>query len=312
MFFKFPKRFGTIIGLIIGLAATVSLHQTLASITAPKPLTAQPQTIVTLAPSATETVYALGLGPQVAGVTKYCLYPPEAQTKPIVGTFTELNYEAIIKLKPDLVILPVDKTANAERLTRLGLRVLPLDTRSLDGYLEGVKSLGRNLEHLQEAQIIINNLTQSLSRARQRSQGQIRPRVLFSVMHNYEGLGYISEINAVGRDGFFSQILNLTGADNVYQGPLAFPRLSREAIIFLNPDIIVDIIIETENLETVRKDWLSLSSVQAVKTGQIHFLTDQADTVPGPRIHLTIDRLADIFHPQRVNAPELPFQESPS
>jgi iron complex transport system substrate-binding protein len=215
----------------------------------------------------------------------------------VVGGFSELNFEAIVRLRPDLVAIPLDRATNLERLTRLGLTTLAIDTRSLAGYRATLASLGQKLNRNSEAAAILANIDRSVARALRKSQGQPRPKVLFSVMHNYEGLGYITEINAVGRDGFYDQILALAGADNAYQGPLAFPRLSRESIVFLNPDVIVDILLDTEDLASVRRDWISLDAVKAIRDDRIYFLTDQSDTVPGPRINLTIDRLSDFFHP---------------
>jgi iron complex transport system substrate-binding protein len=216
-----------------------------------------------------------------------------------VASFQELNYEAIIRLKPDLIVLPVDRLASIERLTRLGLPVLTLDTRSLVGFREATLKLGQELNRMTAAKTILTNLNHSEALARKASLGQRRPKVLFSVMRNYEGLGYINEINAVGEDGFYSQILEMAGADNAYQGPLAFPRLSRESIIFLNPDIIVDVLIDTNDLESARADWRSLAAVKAIQNDRHYFLTNQSDTVPGPRIYLTIERLANFFHPTK-------------
>src|SRR5690606_36951859 len=70
---------------------------------APLPVSSTPpKRIVSLAPSITESLFALGLGDRVVGVTRYCTYPPEAQTRAIVGGFVDPNYEAIVKLEPDL------------------------------------------------------------------------------------------------------------------------------------------------------------------------------------------------------------------
>ncbi|MDR1607137.1 MAG: helical backbone metal receptor [Deltaproteobacteria bacterium] len=281
----------------LGLALTIRLHGALAVKSSPQPIPTTPQRIITLAPSVTETFFALDLGQKVVGRTRYCQYPQGVLDLPIVASFSQLNYESIIRLKPDLVALPTDRSMDKTRLERLGLAVLPLDTRSLTGFRQGVEILGQKLNRAQKAQEILAKIDQSAQKARRQSQGRVRPRVLFSVMRDYEGLGYISEINAVGRDGFYDQILAITGAENAYQGPLAFPRLSRESIIFLNPDIIVDIILNVENLEEVQKDWLSLTAVKAIQNRRVHLLTEQSDTVPGPRIYLTIDRLANFFHP---------------
>ncbi|MDR1043883.1 MAG: helical backbone metal receptor [Candidatus Adiutrix sp.] len=294
----------TMVGLLflLGLFGAVQLHRALAAATAPPPLPADPRRIVSLAPSVTETLYALGLGDRVAGVTQFCHYPPEVLEKPVVAGFSEVNFEAVLRQRPDLVALPVDKIRNKSQLEHLGLTVLPLNTRSLSGLLETVRSLGRSTGREARAELICDRLDGSVAQARARAAGRPRPRVLFSVMHSYEGLGYITEINAVGQDGFFSELIDIAGGRNVYQGSLAFPRLSREAIIYLNPDLIVDIIPFTENLEGVKEDWLSLTSVEAIKNGRLFFLTDEADTVPGPRIHQTLGKLSRAFHPDAAGA----------
>ncbi|MDR0239515.1 MAG: ABC transporter substrate-binding protein, partial [Deltaproteobacteria bacterium] len=85
---------------------------------------------------------------------------------------------------------------------------------------------------------------------------------------------------------------------NVYTGELAFPRLSREAIIFLNPDVIIDSIPAAENLDAVRRDWQSLASVSAIKNQRLYLFTDEADTVPGPRFYQTLTKLSHALYPQ--------------
>lgn len=280
-----------------GLILTVKAHQTLAELTRPAALPTHPRRIVSLAPSVTETLYALGLGDQVVGVTEYCKYPPEVKSKPQVAGFSDINLEAVLRQKPDLVALPVDKIRNQTNLERLGLTVMPLNTRSLSGLMETIEQLGQATGHQPAAGAIAARIENAIIQARVRAEGRERPRVLFSIMHSYQGLGYITEINAVGRDGFYSQLIEIAGGINVYQGALAFPRLSREAVIFLNPEIIIDIIPDTEDLEAVRRDWMSLTSVTAVRTGRIVFLTDNSDTIPGPRSYQTLTKLSQAFHP---------------
>lgn len=287
----------------LGLLGAAEAHRRLAEATAPPPIPADPRRIVSLAPSITETLYAIGLGDRVVGVTKYCLFPPEAREKPVVAGFSDVNYEAVLRRRPDLVVMPVDKVRNRENLERLGLSVLPLDTRSLYGLLEAIDSLGRATGRRAEAGAVIDRINGAIEEARAAAEGRPRPRVLFSIMHSYQGLGYITEINAVGRDGFFSDLLEIAGGENVYRGSLSFPRLSREAIIFLNPEVIIDVIPYTEDLEAVRRDWQSLTSVEAIRNNRLVFLTDEADTVPGPRVDGTLRKISRALHP-----PETPGQ----
>ena len=292
------KKLFPAVVFLSGLIVAIALHQYLAAATAPLSVPDEPKRIVSLAPSVTETLYAIGLGDQVVGVTQFCRYPPEVKDKPIVAGFSDVNFEAVLRQKPDLVVLPVDKIRNKEQLERLGLTVMPLNTRSLGGLLAAIRELGKATGHAGQAESVAVRLESGIQAARKRAEGKNRPSVLFAVMHSYEGLGYITEINAVGRDGFFNELIEIAGGRNVYEGSLAFPRLSREAIIFLNPDVIIDIIYNWDEIDGVKNDWASLASVKAIRNDRMYFLTDEADTVPGPRIYLTLDKLSKAFHPE--------------
>jgi iron complex transport system substrate-binding protein len=260
-------------------------------------LPASPTRIVSLAPSITETLCALGMGDKIVGVTQFCAYPPEVRNKPQVAGFGEVNYEAVLRLRPDLVVLPQDKVWNKKDIENLGLPVLTLDSRSMPGLMHTIAELGNATGHADEAHAVLAAISNSLAAALARAGERPRPKVLFSVMHSYQGLGYITEIHAVGNDGFYSELILAAGGSNVYTGELAFPRLSREAIMFLNPEIIIDIIPASENLDAVRRDWQSLSSVSAIKNHQLYLFTDEADTVPGPRFYQTLTKLSHAFYP---------------
>lgn len=292
-----PRVLGPLLILVALTAlhfARQALHDGYSAPAAP----ASPNRIVSLAPSVTETLYALGLGPHVVGVTQFCAWPPDVASKPRVAGFSDIYLEAVVRVQPDLAVLPVDKTAGKALLEGLGIPVLTLDTRSLPGLLRAMEHLGAATGRQAEAADIISSFQRELRAARERAQGKTRPRVLFSVMHSEQGLGYITQINAVGRDGFYNELIQAAGGENVYDGNLAFPRLSREAVIFLNPDVIVDIIPAGENLEAVRQDWQSLTNVKAIRNQRLVLLTDAADTVPGPRSARTLSKLSRAFHPR--------------
>jgi iron complex transport system substrate-binding protein len=117
-------------------------------------------------------------------------------------------------------------------------------------------------------------------------------------MRSFPESGSIAEINAVGRDGFYNELIEMAGGVNVYDGILAFPRLSRESVLFLNPDVIIDVLPDNTDQETARHDWDSLRTVSAVRNRRVYFLTDSADTIPGPRSVQTLSRLSAAFHPE--------------
>ena len=259
--------------------------------------------LVSLAPSITETLFAVGLGSQVAGVTHFCTWPPEAAALPKVAGFSELNPEAILRAQPDLAILPADKDWNRTQLTRLGIPTLSVEVRSLEGLLTGIRQLAALAPDPRPGQRLLTEIEQALEAARLACSGKSRPGVLFSVMqawqHPGSGQAAISEISAIGRDGFYDQLIQIAGGRNVYAGALPYPRLSREAIIHLNPELIIDVLPSAQAAAAaeVRQAWQRLDMLDAVKNGRIIVLADEMHTVPGPRFIQTLNILSQALHP---------------
>lgn len=295
-------RFFTVFNALLVALFLLSIwaHSSVEGLTRAAPLPPEPKRIVSLAPSVTETLFSLGMGEHIVGVTRFCNYPPEVDGKVQVAGFSDVNYEAVLRVRPDLIALPQDKVDVRKNLESLGLAVLPVDTRSMSGLIDTVSILGQTTGHKAEADEILAKINASLAAARLRAKGRTPPKVLFSVMHSYQGLGYITELNVVGKDGFYSEMIKAAGGVNVYDGHLPFPRLSREAVVILNPDVIIDVIPEYEDLAGVRRDWQSMTSVNAIKNNRLYLFTDRADTVPGPRFYQTLTKLSLAFYPETL------------
>ena len=290
------QRFVLTLGALLIVA--VWAHHALYRLSRPSLPPAAPQRIVSLSPGITETLYALGLGQFVAGVTRYCAWPPEAARLPKVAGFGEVNYEAVLRVLPDLVVLPEDRVREKLGLERLGLPVLMLDTLSVSGLLRTITLLGRIAGREAEAEQLKAGLEKRLLEAKTVAEGRSRPTVLFAVMRADQGSGGITEVHIVGSDGFYSALIEAAGGDNAYTGKLPFPRLSREALIALDPEVIIEVISDGTNPEGARRDWQNLASIRAVKNGRIFIWTEQAHTVPGPRFADTLALLSQAFHPE--------------
>ena len=102
----------------------------------------QPQRIISTAPSITEILYALGLGDRVVGVTSFCHYPPDALKKPKIGDYVNPNLEAMLALKPDLVMVQTNPVRLAERLQALHLRTLEVDQQNIDAIYTSIRMIG--------------------------------------------------------------------------------------------------------------------------------------------------------------------------
>jgi len=280
------------------LIAAAGARQALDRFTRPSLPQTAPQRIVSLSPGITETLFALGLGTSVVGGTRYCVWPPEAAGLPRVAGFGEVNYEAVLRAQPDLVLLPEDRAREKLSLERLGLPVLMLDTLSVAGLLRTITLLGQMARREAEAEALKGDLEKRLLVAKAAAQGRSRPKVLFAVMRADQGRGGITEMHIVGRDGFYSELIETAGGQNAYTGDLPFPRLSREALIRLDPEVIIEVIPDETKPVDAYRDWQSLASVRAVQNGRVFIVTEQAHTVPGPRFADTLTLLSQAFHPE--------------
>jgi iron complex transport system substrate-binding protein len=129
-------RVVSVAALIAGAILTVGCGDTSDGVTPGVDGAVAPRRIVSLAPSLTETLYALGLGARVVGVTRYCAYPPEVAELPKVGGHLDPNFEAIVSLDPDLVVVIPSSSENGQRLESLGIRVLEVDQHDVQAVLE--------------------------------------------------------------------------------------------------------------------------------------------------------------------------------
>lgn len=262
--------------------------------------------IVSLAPNITESLYALGLGERIVGVTSYCNWPPEAASKARIGGFGQVDLESVLRLQPDLVILHHDQVENARVLKDLGLEILLFRFRKIDELLESIAKIGQATGHSVEATEINTSFATAIMAAKHRAEekinaGRARPRVLFIAMRNGDA-DKIDEVTAIGNDGFYSQLIGLAGGENAWKGRLAFPRLSAEAIIRSDPDLIIEVLPSPVVLDKARQAWQSLDTLRAVKNGRIHLLADNAHTIPGPRAIQTLRLLSSLFYPEKTGA----------
>lgn len=261
---------------------------------------AVPQRIVSLAPSITETLFALGLGDHVVGVTRYCDYPPEACRKPQVGGYFNPNFEAIVALHPDLIVTTSQSVRPA--FDKLRLPTLLVHHKSIEGILKSISAMGRACGAAEKAEQIVGDIEVRLDKIRRKTAGLRRPRVLCVVQRTL-GTGHPEDVYIAGRDGHLDRIITLAGGQNAYgQGAARFPVVSTEGLFEMNPEVIVDlsasIVKSPLDRRAMLADWQELARVEAVKRGQVYMLEDDYATVPGPRFILLVEKLARMIHPQ--------------
>ncbi len=261
-----------------------------------------PERIVSLSPNVTEIVFALGAGDRLVAVSRYCDYPREVSRLPRAGGFVDPDYEAIVTLQPDLVIMLDSHDAVAIELKKLGIATLKVPHRSVADVHRAIRMIGDVCGASARADSLISRLkhrTRIVSRA---VSGLPRPRVLLSIGRSTSS-GQIGAVYVAGRDGFFDRLIELAGGRNVCrEARVAFPRVSPEGVMRLNPDVIVDLVnIQGEkNLSEneLSGQWQALDGVSAVQNGRVHILTDTRPLRPGPRYVEFLCQLAKRLHPQ--------------
>jgi iron complex transport system substrate-binding protein len=266
--------------------------------------------IISIAPSVTETLCALGLEDRLVGVSRFCKYPPKVTELPKVGGFFDPNFEAIVALKPDLVVMLQEHERCVPGYQKLGLKTVVLCHKTVEGIIESITTLGRLCGVEDRAEQITDDIQSRLKRIREKTAGGKRPKVMIAI-DRVQGSGGLIDVYIAGADGFFDKIIELAGGKNVYQGKtVSFPVVSAEGIMRLNPDVIIDLVSGLDTSETRRQqklaankdgsilsDWEGLADVEAVKNHRVYAFDRDYATVPGPRFILFVEDLAEVLHP---------------
>jgi iron complex transport system substrate-binding protein len=247
--------------------------------------------IVSLAPSITETLFAIGAGPGLVGVSEYCDYPEAALKLPKVGSFLTPNLEAIVGLRPDLII-GLDTSSNdrvIRALERMGYRVLTVNDDSLEDISQSIQRIGQATGHESQATRLLDSMHARTQAVVERLKAAPPRKVLMVVGHD--------PLVAVG-GGYLDQLLRMGDCVNIAAGLGAeWPRLSMEYIIARAPDVILDGQMGTDP-KTPGGFWSRYPNIPAVRNHRVFGYDENPVLRPGPRVAETLDILASLTHPE--------------
>jgi iron complex transport system substrate-binding protein len=261
-----------------------------------------PHRIVSLAPSLTETLFALGVGDRVVGVTRYCAFPSEVRNVPRVGGHLDPNFEAIVSLEPDLVVLIPSGEANASRLQALGVPVLQVDQHDVKSLLNSVSVLAAACGVEEQGIRLRADIERRLAEVAAVVEGAPRPRTVVVVGHDIGG-GVVRSVWAAGQDTFYSGVLEAAGGINAVEGGVVqYPEISREGLVTLDPDVVLDVVagVEARGLEMkeILDGWRQLTEMRAVREDRFRVLEGDLMVVPGPRLPEMVREVAVSLHPE--------------
>jgi iron complex transport system substrate-binding protein len=258
--------------------------------------------IVSTSPSITESLFALGLGSRVVGVSTFCRYPAEAMRLPKVGSYLRPDTEVIARLRPDLVLINAGPHQAERQLTSLGLRAVTLAPGSLSSVYSTIHTIGSAADATARADALVAGIRNALDRVRKAVAGRPPKKVLVIVGRR---TGTLSDLVAVGSRSYLGELIDVAGGINVISGDRLpeYPRISMETVIRLAPDVVVDAADMGETSESRRRRqpeteamWRREGAVAAVRANAIHVVTSDAFLVPGPRVVEVAETLASWLH----------------
>jgi len=257
-----------------------------------------PQRIVSLSPNLTQVIYALGYLDQIVGVTIYDEYPTEVKDLPKVGGWINPNYEAILVLKPDMVVLMKDQDISfGDKLRSLGLKTFTAKSNdSIKDITQAILDLGNILGRSEEAQILTLNIESSLKEVSKKTKDVKKKSVMIVVGRNP---GTLEDIYVIGRNNYIDELITLAGGENVVKNERNALKITKEAIFSFDPDVIIEINHQKMDKEDeILEIWSSLTQVDAVKNNQVHILSSKVLLHPSQRIVDGAQILFDILHPE--------------
>jgi iron complex transport system substrate-binding protein len=261
--------------------------------------------IVSLAPSLTETVYALGQQSHLVGDTDYCDYPPEAKSLAKVGGVVNPSIEQVASLHPDLVLVAATNRFETVRaLDDLNIPVYETDPHTVDEIVASTARLGDVLGAPQNGAALAAQLQQRLADLRAKLANQTARRVLFIV--------WTDPLISVGKNTFIADALAKAGAISIVDAVQDWPHLSLEEVVRLQPEYLIFTVQNDEKAPdastlAILPGWRSL---EAVKNRRFAVISDAVDR-PAPRLISAIEDLARQLHAEAFApaAPENPRKE---
>ncbi len=251
------------------------------------------QRIVSTSPAITETLFALGGGERVVGVSEYCHFPPEARQRPKIGSYLKPNIETIVRLKPDLVIIERLPGPALEQLRTTGVPVEQVFYGDVATNLKTIAQIAKATNRVEAGRDLQARISTALKQVEVTAMPRQRRSVLFIVGRTP---GRLDGMVAVGKGSYLNELIAMAGGRNLLaDSVVAYPKVSLESIVRLKPDVIIDM---GDMADTVGVTEAHKQSVEALWKGRpdipsrVHAVASDIFVVPGPRM---VDAAREFF-----------------
>lgn len=247
------------------------------------------QRIVSLKPNVTDIVYALGVGEELVGVTKFCDVPANVVKPAVVGDYSQAYIERVVSLSPDIVIGSKENSSrrSIEELKQLGIRVELFPFTTIEDTMNSIRAIGKILNVSKKSEEVANGIKQKNESLKNKwgTYSPARTVVIWGTR----------PMVVAGRGSYMDELLKNVGAVNVVNvSKIKYPRIDLEELITLNPDAIIDLSMGSEE-NIGSKPWDSVKSLKAVQDGKIISLNAK-DFRAGPNLPDALAKLGEMIH----------------
>ena len=253
--------------------------------------------IVSMAPNLTEILFAMGLGDKVIAVSSDSDYPPAADKLPKTGTFWQPDLEAVVALRPTLVVtLGFQQQAQmADKLRSLHIPALTVHIESIEGLMEAIGSIGRATGREAQAHSLLDSMQSRMAQLNNQCAGRSKPRVLWVIQR--------SPLRVAGVTTFINEYLTRLGAVNAV-GPTLhqYPPIDAEGVLAARPDVLIEPVDDLSDLprqlEEARQFYSRYDSVPAVVNNRIALIDANLVSRLGPRLPEGLRQIAAVLWPE--------------
>lgn len=253
-----------------------------------------PARYISLAPSTTEILFALGLDEEIAGVSLFCNYPEEAKSKEKVGTFSQPNIEKILALKPDIIFCTgLEQAPVIRELRQLNLKVYVSDPSNIEELFNSIREIGKITDKKNEAEILIKSMEQDIEEINSKVKlipQKNRPKVFVEIWHE--------PLITAGKNSFIDELITLAGGINIsHDTKRPYSYFSPEQAIRRNPDCIILAYMSEEKPLKIIQERIGWKEISAVKNNRIYNdINPDLLLRPGPRLSQGLEELYQRLH----------------
>jgi len=258
-----------------------------------------PSRVISLVPAVTEMLFAIGAGDAVIAVSSYDTFPPEVKSRPKVGALVDPDFERMLSLRPDLVIVYGSQTDLMSRLDRARISYFQYAHAGLPDITQTIRAVGDRVGRGPASSALADRIERELEEIRRSVAGRPRPKAV--LLFGREP-GSLRNVYASAGVGFMHDMLELAGGTDIF-GDIKRQNVqaTTEMLLARAPDVIIEVHPAAgwtpARIKTEMNAWRGLPGLPAVKTGRIHILADDRLMVPGPRIVEAARLLRAFLHP---------------